>query len=353
MTNTLIKTSESKITNNEIIILNGKISIPKTYIREKVFLEPKSILIVSGSLIEGIGTIHSDIDCIILCEQRPTARSIKDIEHAFVTDEDYRHITKNEEVHNTTDFYGDSSIHIDADYITFSEIEDIYKKIDKAFTEVISDQRFLYNPILTNTENNIIHRSIIGHAITNEERLKSIKSRIPLDKHIYIAHREKLPVFYAFQDIQGCWQSGNLWMGCEIARDMMLKTTMSFTYLTGTSNKHYKWVYSNMYRVEGFETIKNTFFVLARQGTTTEMECRSYIQEILDYMDLVFLAIEDLLKTKDIYPTTKISLAALDNEFNERKQTKHKTSMCEYYFRKKYFAASHTPRLTTLLKEWD
>ncbi|MFJ2539929.1 hypothetical protein [Pseudomonas sp. NPDC087614] len=128
MTNTLIKTSESKITNNDIIILNGKISIPKTYIREKAFLEPTSILIVSGSLIEGIGTIHSDIDCIILCEQRPTARSIKDIEHAFVTDEDYRHITKNEEVHNTTDFYGDSSIHIDADYITFSEIEDIYKK---------------------------------------------------------------------------------------------------------------------------------------------------------------------------------------------------------------------------------
>jgi hypothetical protein len=353
MIDILIKTAKSKITHDEIIILDGIISIPKSYLRKKAFLEPTSILIISGSLIEGIGTIHSDIDCIILCDERPKACNIKDIEHAFVTDEDYRHITKNEKVHNTTDFYGDTSIHIDADYITFSEIEDIYKKINKAFDEVISDQRFLYNPVLTNTENNIVHRSIIGHAITNEEKFDSIRAQIPLKKHIYIAHREKLPVFYAFQDIQGCWQSGNLWMGCEIARDMMLKTSMSFTYLTGTSNKHYKWIYSNMYRIEGFDAIKNKFFDLARQGATTETECRSYIQEILDYMDLVFLAIEGLLKTIDIYPTTETSLAALDNEFNERKQTEHKTSVCEYYFRKKYFAASQTPPLTTLLKEWD
>ena len=142
-------------------------------------------------------------------------------------------------------------------------------------------------------------------------------------------------------------------MGCEIARDMMLKTTMSFTYLTGTTNKHYKWVYSNMFRVNGFDEIKNKFFVLARQGAVTEAECRSYIQETLKYMDLVFLAIEGLLKKSKIYPSTQKSLSALDKEFNKRKQTKHKISMCEYYFRKKYFAAEGTPSLISLLKEWD
>ncbi|EJM58910.1 hypothetical protein [Pseudomonas sp. GM48] len=349
----LIKTSQSKTSDTEITILDGKISIPKDYLRQKAYLDDTSVLIVSGSLIEGIGTIHSDIDCIILCDQRPNAHSIKGVEHAFVTDINYRHITQYEEVHNTTDFYGDTSIHIDADYITFSEIEEIFEKIEIAFNEISSDQRFLYAPILTNTENNVIHRSIIGHALKNEEKFNDLKSRIPLEKHIYVAHREKLPVFYAFQDVQGCWQSGNLWMGCEIVRDMMLKTTMSFTYLTGTTNKHYKWVYSNMYRVEGFDEIKNKFFILARQGAATETECRSYIEETLKYMDLVFLAIETLLQKSKIYPATEKSLIALDNEFNERKQTKHKASMCEYYFRKKYFAATGTPKLVNLLKEWD
>jgi hypothetical protein len=142
-------------------------------------------------------------------------------------------------------------------------------------------------------------------------------------------------------------------MGCEIARDMMLKTTMSFTYLTGTTNKHYKWVYSNMFRVDGYDEIKNRFFSLARRGAITETECRSYIQDTLIYMDQVFLEIEGLLKKSKVYPSTQKSLSALDEEFKKRKQTKHKISMCEYYFRKKYFAAKDTPSLISLLKEWD
>lgn len=351
--NALIKTSISKISDNEISILDGKISIPKSYLREKVFLEETSILVISGSLIEGIGTIHSDIDCIVLCDQRPKANSIANCEHAFVTDINYHHINQDEDVHNTTDFYGDTSIHIDADYIIFTELEEIIRKIEIAFTEITADQRVLYGPILSNTENNVIHRSLIGHALENEENFSHLKKKIPLEKHIYVAHREKLPVFYAFQDIQGCWQSGNLWMGCEIARDMMLKTTMSFTYLTGTTNKHYKWVYSNMFRVEGFEEIKNSFFSLARRGAATETECRLYIQDMLLYMDEVFLAIEKILKTSTTYPSMQQSLCALDAEFNNRKQTQHKISRCEYYFRKKYFAAQDTPSLISLLKEWD
>lgn len=234
----LIKIEQSNILDDEISILNDRISIPKNYLLERAVLESTSILVISGSLIEGIGTIHSDIDCIILCEQRPKASSIKSRHHALVTDINYHYISQDEEVHNTTDFYGETSIHIDGDYITFSELEDIINKIETAFDEISNDQRFLYDPVLSNTENNVIHRSLIGHALKNEEKFNELKSKIPVEKHIYVAHREKLPVFYAFQDIQGCWQSGNLWMGCEIARDMMLKTTMSFTYLTGTTNKH-------------------------------------------------------------------------------------------------------------------
>lgn len=349
----LIKTAHSKISDSEISILNGRISIPKKYLREKAFLESTSILVISGSLIEGIGTIHSDIDCIIFCEQRPKANSIQNFEHALVTDINYHYITQDEEVHNTTNFYGETSIHIDADYITFTELENIITKIETAFDEISEDQRFLYAPVLSNTENNVIHRSLIGYALENEEKFNRLKSKIPLEKHIYVAHREKLPVFYAFQDIQGCWQSGNLWMGCEIARDMMLKTSMSFTYLTGTTNKHYKWVYSNMFRVNGFNEIKDSFFSLTRRGAVTEAECRSYIQDTLTYMDLVFLAIEKLLKKSEIYPSAQKSLSALDDEFKKRKQTEHKISMCEYYFRRKYFAAEGTPSLTALLKEWD
>ena len=100
----LIKTSQSKILDKDISILDGRISIPKKYLRERAFLESTSILVVSGSLIEGIGTIHSDIDCIILCDQRPKANNIKNSEHALVTDINYHYITQDEEVHNTTDF---------------------------------------------------------------------------------------------------------------------------------------------------------------------------------------------------------------------------------------------------------
>lgn len=349
----LIKTSTSKISNNEISILDGKISISKKYLLERVTLKSTSILVISGSLIEGIGTAHSDIDCIVICEERPTANELKSSEHALVTDINYRYITGGEAVHNTTDFLGDTSIHIDADYITFSELDAIILNIEKVYHQVANDQRFLYDSVLSNTENNVIHRSLIGHALTNEQKFRQLKSCIPVEKHIYLAHREKLPVFYAFQDIQGCWQSGNLWMGCEIARDMMLKTTMSFTYLTGTTNKHYKWVYSNIFRVKDFNKIKDRFFVLSRQGAITEKECRRYIVNILDFMDMVFQAMEKLLNKSTLYPSTQKSLNALNEEFNQRQHTQHKISKCEYFFRKKYFAAKDTPSLTSLLKEWD
>lgn len=349
----LIKLSVSSISDSEISILNGEVSLSKKYLLERVSLKSTSILIVSGSLIEGIGTIHSDIDCIVMCEDRPTANDLESSDHALVTDIDYRYITGEQGVHNTTDFLGDTSIHIDADYITYGELDAIILKIEKSYRQVANDQRFLYEPVLSNTENNVIHRFLIGHALANEQAFCQLKSSIPVEKHIYLAHREKLPVFYAFQDVQGCWQSGNLWMGCEIVRDMMLKTTMSFTYLAGTTNKHYKWVYSNMFRVKGFHEIKGRFFSLSRQGSTTEKECRQYIVSTLDYMDLVFLAMEELLTKSTIYPSAQKSLRALNEEFSQRKHTHHKISRCEYFFRKKYFAAKGTPSLSSLLKQWD
>lgn len=349
----LVKTSQSKISDKEISILDGGVTIQKNYLRDRVLLEDTSILIVSGTLIEGIGTIHSDIDCIVLCNERPKANDVESSQHALVTDINYHYVTQNEEVHNTTDFYENTSLHIDTDYITFAEVDEIIVKINKAFDEITSDQRFLYSPILLERENNVIHRSLTGFALANEGAFNKLKAMIPREKHIYVAHREKLPVFYAFQDVQGCWQSGNLWMGCEIARDMMLKTTMSFTYLTGITNKHHKWVYSNVFRVSGFDEIKSSFFNLSRKGAVTKEECRLYIEEVLQYMDLVFLAIEGLLKKCELYPSLQKSLSVLNDEFNSRKQTDHKISTCEYYFRRKFFAAKGTPSLTSLLKEWD
>lgn len=206
----LINTSTSKISADKISILDGKVSIPKQYLLEYTFLDNTSVLVISGSLIEGIGTPHSDIDCIVICDKRPTARDIQSHEHAFITDGNYKHISNNESVHNTTNFLDDSSIHIDADYITFTELNNIILKIEEAYTHVTSDQRYLYDPILSNTENNIVHRSLTGHTLKNEHTFLYLKSLIPIEKHIYIAHREKFPVFYAFQDVQGCWQSGNL-----------------------------------------------------------------------------------------------------------------------------------------------
>jgi hypothetical protein len=353
MRDILIKLAKSELSDKSISVLNGAVVIPKSYLRERVYIDSDSILIVSGTLIEGVGTTYSDIDCIVLCNERPKADDVKPSEHALVTDINYHFLTKNEDVHNTTDFYGESGIHIDTDYITYSEVERIIEKIGFYFEEVSSDQRVLYTPVLLERENNVIHRSLTGCAIVNEERFERLKSSIPREKYIYVAHREKLPIFYAFQDVQGCWQSRNLWMGCEITRDMLLKTTMSLTYLTGITSKHPKWVYSNVFRMSGHEDIKQNFFELSRRGAVTEDECRKYIEDALDYMDKVFLAMGVLLTKNSNYPTTEASLNALNHEFNSRKQTEHKISTCEYYFRKKFFAAEDTPSLNCLLKEWD
>ncbi|NBA94891.1 hypothetical protein [Pseudomonas sp. R5(2019)] len=353
MNEILIKVSNSKVGEETVSILDGAVVVPKSYLRERVYLDDESILIVSGTLIEGIGTAHSDIDCIVLCEDRPKAKDVESSEHALVTDANYHFLAGNEEVHNTTDFYDKSGLHIDTDYITFDDVKNIISKIEVAFDEIFSDQRFLYHPILLERENNVIHRSLTGYALTNELKFEALKRLLPRDKHIYVAHREKLPVFYAFQDVQGCWQSGNLWMGCEITRDMMLKTTMSLTYLTGITNKHPKWVYSNIYRIKGHDEIKQKFFELSRRGAVSEDECRRYIEDALSYMDMVFVAMQGLLSKNSIYPSTEVALAALNHEFNSRKQTDHKISTCEYYFRKKFFAADDTPSLNSLLKEWD
>ncbi|MNM55544.1 hypothetical protein D3C81_666840 [compost metagenome] len=351
MKEALIKLAKSKIKKNEISLLDGTATISKNYLRGRVQLAEGSVLIVSGTLIEGIGTAHSDIDCIVFCDQRPKANDIEANEHALVTDINYHFLTSNEDVHNTTDFFGEKGLHIDTDYITFNEVSDIITKIETAFDEISSDQRFLYSPVLLERENNVVHRSLTGHALANEPRFRELKNQIPRDKYIYVAHRERLPVFYAFQDVQGCWQSGNLWMGCEITRDMMLKTTMSFTYLTGITNKHPKWVYSNIFRVEDHDDLKNTFFDLSRRGAASEEECRRYIKDALKYMDELFSAIEKLLASNPAFPSLEQSLAALNFEFNSRKQTSHKISTCEYYFRKKFFAAEDTPSLISLLEE--
>lgn len=322
--------------DSSISILNGSVKIPLSYFQDKSHASNGDTVVVSGTLIEGIGNAHSDLDGLVLCHARPKISSIPSDAHVSMSDESYNPNAADAELHNTYDFYGDSGIHVDFDYILFSEVERLICKINDAFDDLKSDQRILYDPIMTTKEDRFIHRLRIAVPVVNPGIFEALQARIPFDRFRYVSARELQANFYYFQDVQGTWMAGDWRMAQETARELLLTQLRSFLQMAGLTNKHRKWLYTCVTQVPGEDGdfAKGCADHLLRLGQDKD-SAYTFIVTAMELMEELFKRGARLQDETAGFPPPEDCVAQLEAEFSKRNQNDHSLARDEFEFRLK------------------
>jgi hypothetical protein len=334
-------------------ILNGTVRVTRESILAKAHYKSEDIVLLSGTLIEGIGNAHSDLDCLVICNRRPRISELKRT-NALVADAAYAPLTQDGEVHNTTDYFGRSSIHIDFDYITFEEIAELLARIETLYRDLREDQRILFDPLLGTKETRIFHRLVIARAVRNAAAFAPLRCRLPIHAFCYIAFRECLPDYYTFKDVQGAWNAGEYWMARDIARGMTIRHTQAYLHLLLETNRNAKWLYANTRKHSSAEfLLDRKFQAIMSIGAEHEEECRDHIIRMLAFMDELYARTPALVENRPEFPRVAAAAEALEKEFLARRDTNHVLSREEFEYRMKSYAPTEGRSLARMVTDWE
>ncbi|MYG26093.1 MAG: hypothetical protein F4213_08720 [Boseongicola sp. SB0677_bin_26] len=333
-----------------IPILNGSIRIPESYVFDRVHAEPEEVVLVSGTLIEGIGNIHSDLDIYVIVNELPLASSFDIASHVTVCDENDEILTPDQgdtEVGSTYDYYGDSGLHVDVKYITYAEVSRIFETIRWDFGETIVDKKLDYPTVrssLAKEQEKFVHRLQHGIALTNPEKYEALKAECPVAEYCFLLYRQFSPNYFTFKDVQGTWQAGQLPMAREIARGLVVGHMQSITHLNQNSNKTSKWIFEYVDQLPDWATeTRHRFLEFVAMGASNEQESRAYVLAAMDLMDKIFATGVGLMRLQPLYPSPEDCMKHLDAALDLRNDTQHLLSQHAYQFRAKNFRVSEAP----------
>ncbi len=126
-------------------------------------------LIVSGTLVEGIGNAHSDYDTYVICQKRPTYGEIGKA-HAICQKRNLDACTDGyDEVFLTTDYIPNSIHHFEVEYWTFEEVQAVAATVRGEYERCLSHSDFLYKSTLSGKEGEFLHRVIVGEIIQGRQ----------------------------------------------------------------------------------------------------------------------------------------------------------------------------------------
>ena len=280
----------------------GPESIPLADIQQKIFTRPKDIVVVAGSVVEGMGSFLSDIDVCVLTEAKPTLGDVKDRGHFLVSlsgtmgnwaerlrfgSEMHGADDVSAAVNNTYDFVDMNGTRCDVEYLLRSDIEVTLEKIERGFRHAGTRYGWIAEPASLESLR-YVHRLYTGICLANDDSLGKLLSGDYREKLAYLLFRGSCFVYRDFQDILGSTLSSNVSQAVLLIRSYLWMHLKALTHLYGNSNPTNKWAAVYGDRIFGSDSEVMRRFSELFQGTkVTKANLRSYITSCLDFGDFI------------------------------------------------------------------
>ncbi len=308
--------------NKMISIHNGKQLLPYEYFLENSYISDGDIVIVSGTLVEGIGNVFSDIDVYVITDKLRIKSEITVENHHRVFTRDrtiLRHDSDDEEVFLIQSIYPDTGIKVDFEYRTFTEVDELFNTIDSIFNYA-SENLILLTKCISARDECLVHRLLNGIIVYNENAYNKMMVRFDLQKYSYITYRWVASDFSVLMDIIGASDKGEYDRATELARINMITQMMGYLHIRGVTNTDPKWLLTYMNSNKQVDSnIKDEFISLYYfnnivDGASSKIE---YIKKTLDLVDTMYSASVRFLDECDLYPSGEYALKMLDRDLKE------------------------------------
>lgn len=328
-------------------LLDGSVKLPVQFILDNAYLSEGDAAFVGGSLIEGLGNRHSDVDVHVLVRETLTASMIRTQSHYRILSRDRALVDgelPDQDVFLIHTVIPGTHIKIDIEYRTFAEVEKLVATVGEIFAYA-TRSLILLTKTLPVREMAFLHRIFNCADIKNTVYLNELRERIGVNRFLYIMYRWKASDFSVLLDILGAWEENELIRCADLARENMVKQFHAYCHLCGNTNYHRKWIIPYARKLNVGKEISNKFEALLLTGSfATENELKEFILQTLDFCDVLFRIGVPLIETQEEYPSGEAAIRLLDTHVKEEAG---EYSEMEVVYRKKAYGINGLPT-----REW-
>lgn len=278
--------------NGVLRLLDGRIEMPIRDLLGHVHADESDIVLIAGTLIEGIGNWTSDFDIYVITQQRRSE---------FPVHEHHRTYATKEKVSGTFDFMDGYSFTVDVYYREIQEFENLILRMKEEYKECRHRTK-IFASRMPDHNKKFAHRLFDALVVQGEEHFKKISTGITREEYCYVAYRQVTCAYPEFRDIVGSWRDGDLDTCSYLARTFLRRQMLGFTHLNGNINMNEKWTIKLARRLpERFRPLGDRFVEALSRGIPGDEDKRRLVFDCLDLADDIFAASRPLLETNPAF----------------------------------------------------
>ena len=316
---------------DSISFLDGQLTVSTSEILERVRPREDDIVVLSGTLVEGIGNRHSDLDVYVIGRSLPSLQEVG--KRNFVG-------VENGVVCQYYDYLNTCGFGFDVEYYTFDLIREIISETIELYDYSIESTK-IFRRTIDKTHDDALHKIHIGLCLMNAQQLSNIFPDRFWDKLCFLQFRNCVGGYPEFKDVMGAWGSKDYDTALFNSTSFLLEQSLGLINLSGNSNSKSKWIIQNLKR------LPKEYLPLGRKITDwlwkdkrSEERKQDAILEAIDLVDEVFGSVATVLDDlKEVGFSTAQALELTEQEL-AREEFRDRQTLDEFEHRRRIFDQS-------------
>jgi hypothetical protein len=295
---------------SQITLLDGRVIVDIDDLFTMSKAGDDDVVILSGTLLEGFGNSHSDLDLYVIGEELPV--KVSHTQSRPTVREDGRLRRMNVGLGKT------GGVLLDVQYYTFQELSTLSRSLRDLYEEARRGTA-IYRKTLHHEDEDLIHKLLTGRVLRDRARRFDAQRTFDCGMFCFLKYRNEVGGYAEFRDLVGSWSSGDLGTCVYNIRRYLVAQVSGMMFLAGSTNVREKWFVRRLGALpdEHAEVREGVVEWLGR-ATLTERDKRAAVESACDLIDVTYRHARGLLATNNRYFSAEEALALTEHELAAR-----------------------------------
>lgn len=310
--------------------LGGRLEMSWNEIIDRVKPEPDDIVILSGTLVEGIGNKHSDIDAYVITKTLPTTNKMG--KHNYLGCHDGR-------VRQYYDYLENQGFGFDVEYYTPAEINEMIAEVETLHALARTSTKILRKKLAWSVED-ALHKFHIGECLTNSDAYARVFPSGFWKKLSFVQYRNRIGGYPEFKDIMGSWGSGDFETSLFVTTPYLLDQAAALCHITGATNGKQKWILKNLHRLPAhLSKLGQDILTWLDKGKPDDAAKSEAVLEACDLMERIYRELSEFLDAEpETYFSCGEALQLIEAEY-QRESYHDPQTVLEFEHRRRIYSS--------------
>ncbi|WP_439867552.1 hypothetical protein ACTABT_15630 [Pseudomonas syringae] len=314
----------------EISVIGKNISIPVNVILDLIYYDDGDLVFLSGSLIEGIGNVLSDLDVYVIKKRElPFSSAMQDAHDAV-------RLFSNEDASSgksiaTYDYVTEYVLNVEVEYWTFADVSRLLSEVNRKSS---ASSFFGLSPNLelpSFKASRLVHNIVTATPLTGHEKLADLVNSFHLPSYCFMRFNSLAGSYEDFKDLAGVFISGDYLRAYDLAREFVTVQMHALTHLHLNTNFRRKWLLTYLQKLpRDYDLLVARYTHLVYESVPTS-SLRSKFLELVSFLGKIFSAFGSTLNSSPAFSSV-IELLSFSEDIN--RVTKNEETQRVIDFRK-------------------